>query len=264
MIDGCFTHFDGIGLKTESKLRNLGFNSWEDCLSRQQELPFSATRRNYFIDSIKECRFHHKKKDISYFVSKYPPREHWRILAAYYDRATYFDIETTGLSWYYSNISVITAFRKGKVYKFLHGENLEDFLELIEKSEMLVSFNGNCFDIPFIERAFNIPEICCPHVDLRWVSYYLGYRGGLKAIEKAINIERPNSIKDIDGYEAVNLYYKWEEGDGEARDLLVKYCIADTLSTYILTIRLLNKAGICAGDLTHDELFKMAMDDKGF
>ena len=83
--------------------------------------------------------------------------------------------------------------------------------------------------------------------------------GEVVEIEKNINIKRPQSIADIDGYEAVILYDRWQRGDDDARDLLIKYCKADTLSTYILTMKLLNEAGISVDRVNPDELFKKAL-----
>ena len=53
--------------------------------------------------------------------------------------------------------------------------------------DLVVTFNGTSFDLPFIRRAF--PNISLPavHIDLRFVMRRLGYRGGLKKIEKEIN-----------------------------------------------------------------------------
>ncbi|PKL39645.1 MAG: hypothetical protein CVV44_05335 [Spirochaetae bacterium HGW-Spirochaetae-1] len=244
MISECLLHCPGIGPRTETRFRELGLSNWDDCLEETGRIPMKGARLRRVIDTLERSREALATGDIAYFVNAYPAREHWRILAQYFDRATWFDIETTGLSWHYNHASVIAAWHRGKMYSFVHGENLDDFLMLVDDSELLVTFNGNCFDIPFIEKTFNIPEISCPHVDLRWVAYHEGYRGGLKSIEKEINIRRPGEIKDVDGFEAVDLYYRWQAGDRSARDKLVAYCRADALSVYMVAARILARRGV--------------------
>ena len=102
-----------------------------------------------------------------------------------------------------------------------------------------MTFNGNSFDIPFIEKTFNIPSLDRPHVDLRWIAWHGGFRGGLKSIERQMGIRRPSRIEGIDGFEAVDLFYKWQCGDADARDSLITYCKADVIATSLVAERLL-------------------------
>jgi hypothetical protein len=51
--------------------------------------------------------------------------------------------------------------------------------------------------------------------------------GGLKRIEKEVGIQRDDDLQDVDGYEAVRLWYKYKRGDENALKLLTKYNIAD-------------------------------------
>ena len=48
---------------------------------------------------------------------------------------------------------------------------------------MIVTYNGKSFDIPFIENYFNI-RLDHAQIDLRYVLYSLGFRGGLKGCRK--------------------------------------------------------------------------------
>jgi hypothetical protein len=162
-------------------------------------------------------------------------------LAKYFNNATFFDIETSGMAYYDSIITVIAAYKNQNIHSFVHQENLEAFLDLVAESKLLVSFNGNSFDMPFILRKFNIPDICCPHIDLRWVCYHAGYKNGLKNIERDLNIKRPDDLIDTDGYEAVLLYYRWQAGNIEARDKLLRYCKADAIGTYLVAGNVLSK-----------------------
>lgn len=243
MIAECFTHCPGIGPGTDNRLRDKGFYSWQDCLEKPEGLPLGERRRDELLAVLHRSEKARLDGEIAWFVENYPPREHWRILAEYFKEATFFDIETTGLSWHESHASVITALHRGEVFVFRHGENLDDFLDCVDEARLLVTFNGNCFDIPFLEKTFNIPDLGRPHVDLRWVAYHRGYRGGLKYIEEVMGISRPAGLVGVDGYEAVDLYYRWKAGSEEAGETLTAYCIADTLSTCLVSQRLIDEYG---------------------
>ncbi|MBU3914766.1 ribonuclease H-like domain-containing protein [bacterium] len=257
MINQTFVHCPGIGLKTENRLKSLGFDTWEDCLNRPEDIPFRTEKKKLFLDLLSESQEALKNHDISYFVSKLPTKEHWRILGTYYQQATYFDIETTGLSPYDSFTTLIVAYHKDKLYTFLYGENLDAFLQLIDESVLLVAFNGNSFDVPFLEHSFNIPDIGCPYIDLRWIAYHQGYSGGLKAIEKEMGLFRPRKIGDIDGFEAVRLFYEWQAGDISARDKLIGYCQADVLSTCLVSEQIIREIGISIPRKHPEQIYKL-------
>ncbi len=256
MIDHTFLHCSGIGPKTEKRLKSLGFLSWNDCLQKPDDLPFKSQKREKFIQQLQNSQTALQSNDIPYLVSHLPIREHWRILGEYFTQATFFDIETTGLSSYDSFTTVIVAYYKNKLYTFSYGENIDDFLNLVDNSELLVAFNGNSFDIPFLEQSFNIPDIGCPYIDLRWICYYCGYTGGLKLIERQLGIKRPEEIGDVEGYEAVQLFYDWQDGNKKSRSKLIKYCQADVLSTYLVAGYLVDKLGFSITIQNQEYLFK--------
>ncbi|MCX8000119.1 MAG: ribonuclease H-like domain-containing protein, partial [Leptospiraceae bacterium] len=96
---------------------------------------------------------------------------------------------------------------------------------------LCVSFNGSSFDIPILLKYFHLPEFPVPHVDLRWVLYHKGIRGGLKEIEAQLGIQRDSEVQGLNGMDAVFLWYRYNElGEKDAKDLLVKYCMADVIS----------------------------------
>ena len=91
----------------------------------------------------------------------------------------------------------------------------------------MVTFNGRCFDIPFIREHFPELQMEQFHIDLRFVLASLGYRGGLKRIESELGLKRDNSIMDVDGFEAVRLWHKYQRGNEEALTKLTSYLSAD-------------------------------------
>lgn len=92
---------------------------------------------------------------------------------------------------------------------------------------MIITFNGRCFDLPFIKHKFPSVDLDKIHIDLRFLMRDLGFSGGLKNIEREIGISRDEEIGDISGSEAVRLWKKYERGDTKALDILLKYNIAD-------------------------------------
>ena len=70
----------------------------------------------------------------------------------------------------------------------------------------------------------------------------IGYSGGLKSIERQAGIQRDDDLKEVDGYEAVRLWYKYKRGDSEALRTLLRYNQADIENLKILM------------DLTFDKL----------
>ena len=98
----------------------------------------------------------------------------------------------------------------------------------LDKYNLLVTFNGIRFDVPFIEHSLNMDLQHIPHLDLMYTLRRVGFRGGLKKIEKELGFVRDDEIASVDGLEAVRLWYRWErKGDFDALTTLIKYNVAD-------------------------------------
>jgi len=167
--------------------------------------------------------------NIQYFVDHLAPKDKWRILAQYFQQATFFDIETMGLELD-DPITVIVCWHKQQFHNFVEHENLDEFLELLDQIELLVSFNGSTFDVPRVLSTFHIPELPCAHLDLRWTTYHQGFSGGLKEISSRMGIERPADLQDVNGAHAILLWQAWrDQQDTAAREHLIRYCAADVL-----------------------------------
>lgn len=260
MIEETFLHIKGIGPGTEKRLREAGIFTWKDALSSQKELPMKGKKRDSFLREIDESLKALSSEDISFFTARLPGKEQWRVLSRWIDCAAFFDIETSGLNYFDSEVTVICAHTDDKTHTFIKGQNLDDFLDLAGGAPLLVSFNGSSFDIPFLERNFSVPALGPAHVDLRWVTYHEGYRGGLKEIERSLGIERPGNIRDVDGFEAVYLYHRWLGGDAAALQRLCAYCRADTVSLKLLAGRVLRKKGLEVLPVNEKALFSEAVN----
>lgn len=194
--------------------------------------------RDSLTDECTRCLKALDEDDIRYFVDRLHAKDKWRILDEYRARTSFFDIETVGLE-HDARISVIVVWHRGKLHEFVEHENLDDFLDLLDEVELLASFNGSSFDVPRVLDAFHIPELPCPHLDLRWLCYHHGYPGGLKEITSRLGIRRPHDLHHADGELAIRLWQRWNHfQDRPARELLLRYCAADVLLLAILAERL--------------------------
>jgi uncharacterized protein YprB with RNaseH-like and TPR domain len=227
LLEKTFIHIQGIGQKTEMGLWRRGIQCWDHFLNYHSTI-FSPTRdkiiRQELASTIKN------RERIAYFTQRLPTTETWRIYEAFKERAVYLDIETSGGYQGVDEITVIGLFNGKNVRTFINGINLEKFEMEIAKYDLVITFNGKCFDLPFIYRSF--PNIVLPlaHIDLRFLLKRIGYRGGLKSIEKQLGISRTGSVMGLDGYDAVMLWKAYQWGDEPALERLIQYNTADIVN----------------------------------
>ena len=111
----------------------------------------------------------------------------------------------------------------------------------MEQYDLVVTFNGAAFDLPYIEHHFGNVFKDMAHVDLRFPLKKAGYRGGLKSIEKQMGLARPSALDELDGFDAVLMWQMWLNGDAGARDTLVRYNAEDVASLPLLSETVYNK-----------------------
>ena len=239
MIRQALQHLPGIGPERLKALDEAGIRDWSSLRRRPDVLFTSPKPQDRLLTAIDRCEAAVCAADVRYLVRAFASSDQWRILGHFFDRAAYFDIETSGLD-VDSYVTVVSCYHRGSLHVFSRGSNLEAFLDLLEDIDLLVSFNGASFDVPRIEQEFHIPSLPCAHVDLRWICHHEQMRGGLKSIEQRLGIERPNDLHGVSGEDAVWLWRLWEDHDNtEALDRLVRYCGADVLTLQMLAARML-------------------------
>jgi len=182
--------------------------------------------RDSFVRETLEASI--KNRDnIRFFRDRLPVAALWRVYEDFKKSAVYLDIETSGYYQGIDEITVIGMYDGQTVRSFVQGINLDEFELAIAPYELIITFNGSQFDLPFIRRQF--PNIALPpaHIDLRFFLRKLGYRGGLKTIEKSIGLFRNAAIAGMDGYDAVLLWNAYQSGDESALERLILYNTAD-------------------------------------
>ncbi len=144
-------------------------------------------------------------------------------------QCVFLDIETTGLSPVFDTVTMVGLFDGYRYEVFIDGQNLQDLPSRLKKYSVVVTFNGAGFDLRFLKLAFPDLELPPIHIDLRWVTRRLGYRGGLKSIEKEFGISRDESVEDVDGFAATVLWSRYLRGDRTALQKLITYNTEDVV-----------------------------------
>jgi uncharacterized protein YprB with RNaseH-like and TPR domain len=227
MLERTFVHIQGIGLRTEKRLWDRGVETWHQFLNHGS--PIFSINRDRLVRQEVEASLAHRE-DIRFFHDRLSSENIWRVFGAFKEKAVYLDIETSGADQGIDEITVIGLFDGKQVQTFVNGMNLDAFETAVAQYDLVITFNGACFDLPMIRRWFRNISLPPAHIDLRFLLRNLGYRGGLKKIEKDFGLERNSAIQGMDGFDAVRLWKAYEWGDRAALETLIKYNEADTLN----------------------------------
>lgn len=222
MLTSSFIHIPGVGPKTETHIWQRGVKTWADFLRDPSAAGLTALKTQRIADVAATSVERLKEEDHRYFATMLQPREHWRAYPEFSHRIAYLDIETTGLEGH-DQVTIIGVYDGRDVRIYTKGEDLQEFADDIRQYGLLVTFFGNCFDLPFLRRRFPRLHFDQLHVDLCPALRRLGYKGGLKKIERQLGIERSPETEGLDGWDAVRLWREWEWGSEEALELLKAY-----------------------------------------
>ena len=156
----------------------------------------------------------------------------------------FLDVETTGLSWFYDEITLVGWALDGVYRVHVAGGDATDLLEALAGARALVTFNGTLFDLRFLKKTFG--EISLPpvHIDLRYLSKRVGLTGGQKSIEVELGICARGGVEDLDGAAAVLLWHEFVRGDLNALHRLVDYNRRDVLAMCIILDRVVDRLNV--------------------
>ncbi|WP_090506366.1 ribonuclease H-like domain-containing protein [Natronorubrum sediminis] len=222
-IENSFIPVRGVGETTERRLWEHGITHWDEFDGRVVGETL-ADRISSFID---DGRRHLERGDVSVFADAMPAASRWRCYENVREETCFLDIETTGLDASCNDVTTVSLHQGGETKTFVQGRDLtSQRLEAeLEEAALLATFNGQRFDVPFLETCYDI-DVTTPHVDLMYPCKRLGLDGGLKAIERELGIDR--DMPDLTGRDAVRLWHEYERGDDAALERLVEYNRADT------------------------------------
>ncbi|MEK7415356.1 MAG: ribonuclease H-like domain-containing protein [Planctomycetota bacterium] len=250
MLTASFQFAKGMTEELERALWMRGVVTWDLARAHPEEVSeaVGASRSGKLIEQITDAQKALAGRDRAWFRTAFGTKESWRLWRAYVapERVALVDIETTGLTPGYDQITVIGLADSRSARAFVAGkpmpgdEPIDKFPQALKDYDLIVTFNGENFDLPFIERHFKDSafRIDLPHMDLLLLSRSLGISGGLKDIEKQMGIVRGADIAGVRGSEAIALWGAWKHGDAAAYKKLVTYCKADCTNLRELADRL--------------------------
>lgn len=241
MLCNTFIHLPGIGSRTEMALWEKGIDSWDAFCDESAcgRLPFGKKKHEFFRGRLALCRERVAAPDPEFFAASMQSRDLWRLFWAFRECCAYLDIETTGLGLPDDHITTAAVYDGTKVFHFVYGDNLDLLPECLARYKILITYNGGCFDLPFIRNfcGIELPQV---HIDLRFLLASLGYRGGLKGCEKQMGLDRAE-LDGVDGYFAVLLWREYlATRNPKALETLLAYNIADTVNLETLMVQAYN------------------------
>ncbi|WP_415378460.1 ribonuclease H-like domain-containing protein [Halosimplex sp. TS25] len=228
-IENSFIPVTGVGERTERSLWESGVTRWESF----DPSAVGARQAENIESFIAEASERLDDGDARFFRERFPSGSHWRCYENFREETCFLDIETTGLDQRRHDVTVVGVHSPGDTEVFVAGRDLtaQRLQRRLDDANLLVTFNGKRFDVPFLEEAFDV-DVDVPHVDLMYPCRRLGLTGGLKAIETETGIERDRP--DLSGEDAVRLWREYERGDEQALETLVSYNRDDTENLRLL------------------------------
>lgn len=223
MLNNTYIHIPGVGKSLEKRIWAQGIHTWDEFLEMEDRISIPSTRKAIICEGIKKSSERLAAKDYYFFSQCLPSAEHWRTYPLFSESVAFVDIETTGLSQRRDRITVIGIYDGRESKTYVKDINLDDIVDELSKYRLLVSFNGARFDIPFIKSEFPEIEFKQLHIDLVYPLRRIGYKGGLKNIEKILGISRSEDTEGMTGFDAVRLWKQYERGDKDALAKIIKY-----------------------------------------
>lgn len=218
----------GITPELECKLMRSGMTSVAQLGLRCGEM-FPISRAERIRTSIARHRKFRELGMTDGIVNAFPCGRRVRVLSDRFERACFLDVETDERM----RITCISTLMDCQAATFTRRRNLDDFLDVWQKAELLVSFNGKRFDVPIIQRTFGLTRVPA-QIDLMDEARHYGLTGGLKQIEKAIGFQRDGSA-GMNGMDAVVLWHRFDHsGDEDALETLKRYNREDVESLVVL------------------------------
>ena len=246
MLLHTFQHIQGIGPKSERNLWAAGCRQWQDLIEQRFDrslCSISASIQDYAQEQVSVDWQLFQQNDLKSLAERFKQTDHWRFYQHFAKRTVYLDIETTGTDPRSSLVTVIGIYsEQAGAQVFIDGINLDSFPAAIQDFDIIVTFNGGSFDLPFLRR--NFPDLQLPpaHIDCRWLARSCDLTGGLKKIERELGIERNPEVANMSGAEAVTLWQRYlRQADQSALHALVRYNLEDTINLQCLLHICLNR-----------------------
>jgi uncharacterized protein len=229
MIESTFILLQGVGDHTERKLWAAGVADWQRFLGLPSVPGVGQERKRLHDDDLRLASHHLSAGDVRYFSRRLKTRDHWRLYETFRSRTVYLDIETTGGPATYGDVTIVGLYANGRMTSLIKNATLTErrLQDELAKYDLVVTFFGSVFDIPYLRAKFPRLSIDHAHIDLCFAARRLGLRGGLKQLEIEFDIPRASDLQGLTGWDAVRLWHMARHDAGSSLDLLLRYNEAD-------------------------------------
>ncbi|MBU0470701.1 MAG: ribonuclease H-like domain-containing protein [Nanoarchaeota archaeon] len=217
MIKKSFLFLERINSRKEKNIWKQGIKDWQDFLKADKVRGISVGKKSYYDRKLREAQVALLNDKAEFFKRKLPSKEIWRLYSHFKEECCFLDVEVdsfgkvilVGISDYYNSNFFVKGIN-------LNQQRLEKELS---KYKLVITFNGSSFDLPKLKKQFHL-EVTSPHLDLKPLCVNLGLKGGLKEVEKILNLKRPANLTG----NPVELWKTFHaSGDREWLELLIEY-----------------------------------------
>ncbi len=216
MIKNSFIFLDKIGENGEFNLWKNKITNWQEFLAAKQIKGISSLRKEHYNRRLLQASRALQDEDYDYFVGKLPPKEMWRLYPQCRETCCFLDVEVDSAG----SIILVGVSDYFHTNFFVKGINLtkKQLEKELDQYQLIITFNGSAFDLPKLTKQFAVSNKA--HIDLKPLCASLGLTGGLKDIEKRLNLKRPPHLYG----NPISLWKSFKaSGDKEYLDLLIEY-----------------------------------------
>ena len=223
MLRNTFLHIPNIGRRTEKALWRQGCEDWDCLLGGLDRYSVGTADKGEVRKELQRSKEALDGGEHQYFARALGQAEAWRAWPDFKHSCVYLDIETDGRMGF-DSITTIGMYDGSGFKCLVKGIDIENFRDAISHYSMIVTFFGHGFDIPALQSRFPGLRMDQIHLDLCPALRKVGYRGGLKRIEKQLGIERSADTEGLSGYDAVKLWRSYlRMGNESALEKLIAY-----------------------------------------
>ena len=216
MIQQSFIFLEKVGRKKEQKIFQQAKN-WQQFLNKDKIKGIATKKKFQYDRQIQEAQKSLKEEKPEYFVNRLPKKEMWRLYNYFKEDCCFLDIEVDSKG----QIIIVGISNDYSTKTFVAGINLDknSIQKELQKYKIIITFNGGAFDLPKLRKQLQL-RLTQPHIDLKPLCVNLGLKGGLKEIERILQLKRPQNLQGS----PVSLWKAFHaSGDKEYLDLLIQY-----------------------------------------
>jgi uncharacterized protein YprB with RNaseH-like and TPR domain len=210
-----------------------GCIDWTTYLRHPKKYPVGSAGRVKTQECLEQSIVALSERNHQFFAPLLGTKEVWRAWPEFSDRVVYLDIETDGGSSAES-ITMVGLYDGQNFRCLIKGIDLWEFPDVISQYGMIVTFFGQAFDIPVLQKAFPKVPFDQMHLDLCFALKRVGIRGGLKKIEQKMGIERSSRTQGLTGRDAVRLWREYMYGRDHSLETLIDYNREDVVNLQTL------------------------------